>query len=80
MEVPLWEGMLEEGLWDVKVAFRLAEWDAFKEGEIVLKVGNGDDGGVEEYCLFNKEIKGAGLIYNQEGWAIYDSRMTQMGG
>ena len=70
---------LEEGLWDVKVAFRLAEWAAFKEGEIVLKVGSGDDGEVEEYCLFNKEIKGAGLIYNQEGWAIYDSRMTHMG-
>ena len=82
VEILLQEGLSipqgDGGLWDVKVAFRLADYSAFRDGELVLRVAANGEEAFEEYCLFNREIKGAGLIHNQEGWAVYEARMSQM--
>lgn len=37
----------------------------------------GEDADDEEvWVMFSREIKGAGLIYTEHGWAIYDSRIN----
>ena len=52
------------------------DYRTFK-GEISLLI-NFSDGDEEEFSIFNQEIKAGGLIYTEEGWAVYDSRLVEI--